>query len=274
MYTLVIGSHQDVVIRHFFRELCLDKNPYVIFINVNQIDQTLKLNEDCWMLPDGGIIPHHQVQGAYNRLLSKQMSTKLQYLNWLLDYKYPIVINRPKDMMHNFSKLWQLHFIQEAGFLVPQSQVLANYRCDQGIGDKIFKSISSHRSIVEKVRNNHRRQVHEPVLFQQDCGRHNVRVHVLDQYTFAHHIVSKQVDYRYDTGSKMLDYQLTQQMQQKFVDLAQSLHLRFAGIDLMIEENKEYVLEVNPSPGYAYYEVNMASNIMTQTLIKALGLHV
>jgi glutathione synthase/RimK-type ligase-like ATP-grasp enzyme len=184
------------------------------------------------------------------------------------------VINRPKDMMHNFSKLWQLHFIQEAGFLVPQSQVLANYRCDQGIGDKIFKSISSHRSIVEKVRNNHRRQVHEPVLFQQDCGRHNVRVHVLDQYTFAHHIVSKQVDYRYDTGSKMLDYQLTQQMQQKFVDLAQSLHLRFAGIDLMIEENKEYVLEVNPSPGYAYYEVNMASNIMTQTLIKALGLHV
>ncbi|MDC3181332.1 hypothetical protein OAT84_04285 [Gammaproteobacteria bacterium] len=275
MYTLIVGTSDDVVIQHFFKALDLKKNPHVIFIEMKRLGQLIELEELHWKLPSGGVIPHHQIAYVYNRMLMPPIAfkcrAKYDYLNWLLDEYYPNVINRPKHTMHNFSKVLQLEMAKDIGIKVPNSYIYANqkHKIQQGI----FKSISSHRSIVQAVNQNFRTHVHEPVLFQQDCGRHNLRVHVLDQSIFVHKIISKQVDYRYDQQMSMQSSQIPDQLKEQCFHLMRHFSLRFAGIDWLEYEGEYYFLEINPSPGYAFYEQSTSRYDLTKCLMKKVGVY-
>jgi hypothetical protein len=277
MYTLIIGSCEDVVIQHFFRSLDVERYPQVIFIEMRRLGEDIQLNEDGWKLPCGGEISHMQVTHVYNRMLMPAPNSKnrsqYDYLNWLLDECYPSVINRPKHTMHNFSKVLQLEVAKDLDILIPNSIVIANQYRGKDQTQQIFKSISSHRSIVEKVKDNYRKKVHEPVLFQQDCGRKNFRVHVLDHYVFVHYIASKRVDYRYDRSMKMQKKDIPTSLKLQCFQLMQYFSLRFAGIDWMEEKGQYYLLEVNPSPGYAFYEQYTKQTEITQCLKKRLGIN-
>jgi glutathione synthase/RimK-type ligase-like ATP-grasp enzyme len=73
-------------------------------------------------------------------------------------------------------------------------------------------------------------------------------------------------DYRYahtegnDADLKAID--LPEDVEHRCIKLSRTLGLAFSGIDLKITpDNKIVCFEVNPSPGFSYYEVNTGQPI-------------
>jgi glutathione synthase/RimK-type ligase-like ATP-grasp enzyme len=102
--------------------------------------------------------------------------------------------------------------------------------------------------------------------FQAFVDGTNVRVHVVDQRVFATRIDTDVTDYRYAERqggeSELSAIQLSDDLSERCVGLAKALQLPFAGIDLKITPCGEvFCFEVNPSPGYTYYEKNTGQPI-------------
>ena len=267
MYSLIIGIPSDPVIQHFFKQKKVFKDPRLLFINTSRLGQDIHINRQGWILPCGGYIQHSEVGAVYNRMLSTSgQSGMVHYLHWLLDDCYPKVINRPKDTMTNFSKIWQLGVAHSLGCHIPKTMILANAPSRSVPNGSIFKSISSVRSIVHAVSDHKQDQVHEPVVFQEDLGRINVRVHCLGSKMFAQKIVSNEVDYRYGSKPKITEHQLPKKLEQQCVMLARKMNLIFSGIDFMYHKGRYVFLEINPSPGYAYFEQHMEGSPISKAL--------
>lgn len=267
MFILLVGVAEDPVLQYFFQKHYVAKDSQVLFINVNRIGRDIGIDKEGWSLPCGGRIKHHEVGAVYNRMLSRQTHQLQTYLSWLLDEQYPFVINRPKDTLTNFSKLWQLEYAKDFGFSIPDTEVKANGKVDMSRQDYIFKSISSVRSIVHKVADNPKRQVHEPVMFQRDRGRENIRVHVLGNRCYAQKICSQAVDYRYDLTTPIArEFSLPATLRLQCLALSKAVGLYFSGIDFIYQEDTFYFLEINPSPGYAYFEKQMIGSPISHQL--------
>ncbi|MCP8352288.1 ATP-grasp domain-containing protein [Candidatus Synchoanobacter obligatus] len=273
MASLLVGVASDPVLQHFYQQRYVRQDKRILFINTNRINQDIQLSESGWQFPCGGQLLHEDVTAVYNRMLSyHEDNMMICYLNWLMDEYYPNVINRPKDTLTNFSKLWQLQKAKDLGFTVPQTQVYANHSIKSIRGcDYIYKSISSLRSIVDHVDGNRQHQVHEPVVFQKDQGRCNIRVHVLGGACFAQEIVSDSVDYRYDLNVRPATrFNLPSYLLRLCQRLAQEMNLYFSGIDFVLMKGEYYFLEINPSPGYSYYEKQMVGSPISQMLYRYL----
>jgi glutathione synthase/RimK-type ligase-like ATP-grasp enzyme len=94
----------------------------------------------------------------------------------------------------------------------------------------------------------------------------NVRVHVVGQEVFATKIETDVTDYRYASRqggeSELTPTELSPELSERCVRLTEGLQLPFAGIDLKITPSGEvFCFEVNPSPGYSYYENNTGQPI-------------
>lgn len=271
MVSLLIGVKTDPVLQHFFQRSFVQKDRDIIFINTERIGKDITLSSQGWQLPCGGWVPHTVVKSVYNRMLSSTRFWLDGYLGWLLDDYYPIVINRPKDTLTNFSKLWQLEQAKNQGFLIPKTEVLANSFLPKEKEEYIFKSISSLRSIVASVSTNAQNKVHEPVLFQSDKGRRNIRVHIIGHYCLAQEIVSVEVDYRYDLcAERAKGVVIPAALEASCKALAKSMNLYFVGIDFMFYEGHYFFLEMNPSPGYAYFEKQTKGAPLSRQLYNSL----
>lgn len=267
---LLIGVKTDPVLRYFFDQNYVRRDKRIVFINTERIGQDILISDLGWTLPSGEVLPHNQITGVYNRMVSSMKSPMMYYLNWLLDECYPNVINRPKDTLSNFSKVWQLTLARSLGFEIPATQIYANQKIT-GEGDYIYKSISSVRSIVERVENNRQKKVNEPVIFQPDKGRHNIRVHVLNDQYVAQEVISNEVDYRYDLHARFAQQcQVPLWLRHKILRLSKELGLVFSGIDFLFEDGRYYFLEINPSPGYAYFEKQLSGTPISTMLYKML----
>ncbi|HEY3477005.1 MAG TPA: hypothetical protein VGK56_20470, partial [Anaerolineales bacterium] len=98
-----------------------------------------------------------------------------------------------------------------------------------------------------------------PTQFQVYVEGTNVRVHVVGTKVFATMIVTEATDYRYASQSgshtELRTVELDDDLAERCVRLAHALKLPFAGIDLKITpDDQVYCFEVNPSPGFSYYE--------------------
>lgn len=267
---LLIGVKSDPVLRYFFEQSYVRRDRRVLFINTERIGEDITVSDLGWSLPSGEVLAHDKVTAVYNRMVSDVQSPEMYYVNWLLDEHYSNVVNRPKDTLVNFSKLWQLDFARKIGFNIPVTTVLANKRV-RGSLDHIYKSVSSVRSIVEKVADNRQKWVNEPVIFQPDKGRRNIRVHVLGDRYVAQEIVSREVDYRYDLHARSAKTcRIPQHMVQKIRILSRELGLVFSGIDFILQNGLYYFLEINPSPGYAYFEKQLVGTPISSLLYKML----
>ena len=178
------------------------------------------------------------------------------------------VLNRAAAMASNFSKPYQAQLIAAAGFDLPPTlisndpnQVLAFRRKH---GRIIFKSISSVRSIVRELTDNELSNLDRirwcPVQFQALIEGVNVRVHVVGNKIFATEIESEAVDYRYahreiGSAAELRAIDLPAKLAERCRLLAHSLDLPLAGIDLKrTSDGRVFCFEVNPSPGFTYYE--------------------
>ena len=184
------------------------------------------------------------------------------------------VVNRPAGGRSNLSKPFQLSLIAAAGIATPDTLVtsdavaakdfLAHHR------RIVYKSISGRRSIVTAVEATEPERLdrigHGPVQFQQWIEGLDVRVHVVGDRWFATSVASPATDYRYAStaGSsvELAPFDLPDALGQQLVSVSQGMGLMVAGIDLRrSDDGRWFCFEVNPSPGFTFYEDHTAQPI-------------
>jgi hypothetical protein len=178
-----------------------------------------------------------------------------------------LVINRPSAMASNGSKPYQAELIRAAGLDVPDTLVTTDPTAALAFaelhGSVIYKSTSGVRSIVSRLGPEHHGRLTDigncPTQFQQYISGTDCRVHVVGNTVFAAEIISDADDYRYAgrTGhsTDIRACTLEPQLAERCCRLADELDLPVAGIDLRrTPEGHWYCFEVNPSPGFTFYQ--------------------
>lgn len=255
----------------------------------------LELPQDCYPLSDftaiysrmmdvGGIPEvKAEIDGADSKREARQFQAIFENF---LDISPARVLNRPRNMASNNSKPFQAQHILAAGFSTPRTLITNDANkvrlFQTEVSAVIFKSISGVRSIVRELceadfsRMDSLTQT--PVQFQQRVAGYDVRVHVVDKKIFATRIFSDAVDYRYasqqsGSAARLEPFDLPDDIAQKCCALSRDLKLPFAGIDLRIgDDGLTYCFEVNPSPGYSYYENNTNQPISLAVMEHMMGL--
>jgi glutathione synthase/RimK-type ligase-like ATP-grasp enzyme len=127
----------------------------------------------------------------------------------------------------------------------------------------IYKSLSGIRSIVRRLEPDQLSRLpllrHGPAQFQSFIRGDDVRVHTVGDEAFATLIRSEAVDYRYARHEgrdvTMEPTSLPSEIVDSCLQMARVLDLLLTGIDLKkTPEGDYYCFEVNPSPGFLYYE--------------------
>ncbi len=193
----------------------------------------------------------------------------------LEDLRCPVV-NRTRGGLANNSKPYQALIISRSGLRVPPTLVTSDPAAARAFhaehGEVIYKSASGIRSIVRRVgpgqlaRLDHLRD--GPAQFQAFVPGHNVRVHTVGDRIFATRIESEAVDYRYAQSDGLTatlePVTLPPAIAAACLRLARTFDLLFAGIDLKQTPDGEYFcFEVNPCPGFLYYERHTGQPIST-----------
>lgn len=176
------------------------------------------------------------------------------------------VVNRPPAGASNHAKPYQALQIGATGMAVPDTLVTSDRQAAHHFlrrhGRVVVKSISGVRSIVAEVDDPALERVgHGPVQLQRHVDGLDVRVHVVGHQCFATAIVSEATDYRYGDVD-MSPFTLPVDLRERLVHLTQRMGLLLAGIDLRrATDGRWWCFEVNPSPGFTYYEAHTGQPI-------------
>lgn len=177
------------------------------------------------------------------------------------------VVNRSRGGASNNSKPYQALVIGRTDLRVPPTLVTSDPAAVRAFqaehGDVIYKSASGVRSIVRRLGPDQLRRLellcHGPAHLQAFVPGHNIRVHTVGEQIFATRIDSDAVDYRYahlDGAMATLEpVRIPPAIEAACLRLADEFDLLFAGIDLKETPDGEFFcFEVNPCPGFLYYE--------------------
>ena len=290
---LIWGIPSESPVRRLLDELEILGEPYVAVSQRHFADTQLDLTLD----PDGNLggtltyqqraYPLADLRGLYLRLVDDEVLPEyqrlpagsplraharqlIQRLSLWAEWSGTRVVNRLPAMASNNSKPYQAQFIQQHGFLTPETLITndpdaALAFCAQLAGRVIYKSISGVRSVVQAwnpaADAAHLARIrHCPTQFQEQVPGFDVRVHVIGELVLATRIAAAATDYRYamqQTGeaAELSAYELDPEVAANCVGLSRALGLDFSGIDLRLAPNGDvYCFEVNPCPGYTYYE--------------------
>lgn len=187
-----------------------------------------------------------------------------------------LVLNRTAAMGSNRSKPYQIGLIRRMGFGVPPTLVTNDPDLVRAFlarhGRAVFKSASSVRSIVTELDAAAMARLGAirscPVQFQALLEGLDVRVHVVGRQVFATACESPVIDYRYagrsGEGARLSPFDLPPEVAERCVALAQALDLPLAGVDLKRLPSGDWAcFEVNPSPGYSWFEQETGQPIST-----------
>lgn len=124
----------------------------------------------------------------------------------------------------------------------------------------IIKSISGVRSKVVAISDGAFRyksgaRLPHPVQIQPRLVGENIRVHVIGDDVFACAITTDAIDYRYGSDPRMRPIELPPAVRSWCIEITGLEGLRLSGIDLLRDRDGVYFcFEINPMPGYDYYE--------------------
>ena len=199
----------------------------------------------------------------------------LSLMALLEDLECPVV-NRIGGGLSNNSKPYQALVISRMGLKVPPTLVTSDPTAARAFhaehGDVIYKSASGIRSIVRRLGPDQLARLYllrdGPAQFQAFIPGRNIRVHTVGDRAFATVIESEAVDYRYahldGLTARLEPITLPPTVEAACIRLAHAFDLLFAGIDLKETLDGEfYCFEVNPSPGFLYYERHTGQPIST-----------
>jgi glutathione synthase/RimK-type ligase-like ATP-grasp enzyme len=208
------------------------------------------------------------ISGIYLRPQDTTASAALDDLLLTIAELAPaLVLNRPEAMAANTSKPYQYSQIRAAGFSVPDTLITTSPDAARAFiaqhGSVIYKSVSGVRSIVGELREADAARLAEirwcPTQLQQRIRGVDVRVHVVGDALFACEVRSDAVDYRYAHVSgadvELSSITLPDECADRCLALAGAARLPLAGIDFRrTNEGEWYCFEINPSPGFTYYQ--------------------
>lgn len=200
-----------------------------------------------------------------------------------LDVTPQRVANRNAAAATNASKPWQMQWIRECGFAVPESLVTNDAALVRRFVEThrrvIYKSSSGVRSVVTEVGPGDLARLHRvarlPTLFQAFVPGVNYRVHVVGRRVHCTRIDSCAVDYRYAARegceATMHADRLPVEVAERCIRLASRLGLEFAGIDLKCTPDGSWVcFEANPSPAYSCFD-DATSAAIARSLVQHLN---
>lgn len=177
------------------------------------------------------------------------------------------VVNRPSAMAVNTSKPYQAAQIRALGFATPDTLITTDEQAVLDFREKhpqiIYKSISATRSIVSRLSEDQLGRLDDvawcPTQFQEFIAGTEYRVHVVGEEVFVCEIQSSADDYRYasmhDATTAVRRCELPVDCTELCVEMASAMQLSVAGIDLRrTPSGKWYCLEVNPAPGFSFYQ--------------------
>jgi hypothetical protein len=203
-----------------------------------------------------------------------------------LDLTPALVLNRPREMALNYSKPYQASIIARCGFAIPDTLLTTDpaavQRFRQKHGTIIYKSVSAARSQVSQLTSADEQRLASvtwcPTQFQQRISGTELRVHVIKDEIFACEIVSQADDYRYGVldghSLEIRPYELSRDCAERCRALCREMNYIIAGIDLRSQNGTWYCFEVNPSPGFMYYQKSTGQPIdeaIARLLIEAGG---
>lgn len=211
-------------------------------------------------------IPAVQREGAGSAAAVHALSVEDVLTSWL-DLTPALVLNRPSAMASNTSKPFQAVLIREHGFDTPATLVTTDPSAALDFvaehGEVIYKSVSSTRSIVCRVRAEERDRLADlgwcPTQFQRRVEGRDYRVHVVGDEVFGCEIDAAADDYRYAAldgpAAAMRSWDPPAEIAGRCCRLASALELPVAGIDLRLTpEGSWCCFEVNPAPGFTYFQ--------------------
>lgn len=298
MLTLICGNHFEEPVALLIAALKKKQSDFLM-LSQKDLAETVQMR---WQLTDHGIegslkvgkevLEINSIKSVYHRFVSAEntpgieadctrvakIRSVMHSLMDLFDVLPGRVVNRRRAMMSNNSKPYQAMLIKRVGFSIPDTLITNNPETvldySRRCGPIIYKSASSVRSIVSTFDNGCFERIETlrylPTQFQKKINGYNVRVHVIGRRVFATRIKTTATDYRYAARDGILaeftPFGLNTDLRYKCLALARECGLDFAGIDLIVSEEGVYCLEVNPSPGYSYYQ-----NATDQPIAEALA---
>jgi len=187
------------------------------------------------------------------------------------------VVNRLDGGFSNNSKAYQALLVRQCGLLTPPTLITTDPEAarrfyEECQGEVIYKSLSGIRSIVRRLQPDQLDRLsllrNGPAQFQRFIPGVNVRVHTVGEQLFATRVHSDAVDYRYvgreGRGVEMESMTLPSEIASSCLQLARHMNLLMTGIDLKeTPEGDFYCFEVNPCPGFLYYEKGTGQPIST-----------
>jgi glutathione synthase/RimK-type ligase-like ATP-grasp enzyme len=203
---------------------------------------------------------------AANEIQCRAVALSQQLFAWA-DIADARVVNRPSAMASNCSKPYQAELIRRSGFAIPPTVVTtspSSARAFIGCHEQvIYKSVSGNRSTVSRVGTAELHALDDvvncPTQFQAYIPGTDWRVHVVGDDVYACEIDCAGDDYRVaeldGIPLAIRPAALPASIAARCHALAHSLNLPLAGIDLRrTADDAWYCFEVNPSPGFTYYE--------------------
>lgn len=216
-------------------------------------------------LMDETLLP--EVQGEVSREKKQYCHAVHAALMQWMEISPARVVNRLQAMLSNGSKPYQMQLIRKFGFKIPETLITNDPEEVRSFHKKhkriIYKSISGVRSVVKEFDQTDEEKLEKirwcPVQFQELVEGEDVRVHVIGKKVIATKITSDATDYRYasreDKKISLEAYEPDKKVKEQCIALTHSLGLAFSGIDLRYTPSGEiFCFEVNPSPGYSFYE--------------------
>jgi len=240
----------------------------------NELYQLVDFEGVYLRLMDDRYLPEMINEPEDSVLISHSRSVHDNLLSWL-EVTEARVVNRPSAMASNNSKPYQAQLIRRHGLRVPDTLITNDpdlvHEFRSRHGQVIYKSISGVRSIVRTLEDGDLVRLEKirwcPTQFQEFVSGDNVRVHVVGDRIFATRIYTDATDYRYAQAqvgkAAMLEaFDLNSDIAEKCISLSRSLQLPFAGVDLKVTPDGDvYCFEVNPCPGFSYFEANTGQPI-------------
>lgn len=189
-----------------------------------------------------------------------------------------------KPCATNISKPYQTSLIASGRIRVPETLMTtrpASARAFAKGRETSFKSISAERSICVTYGPSSEKRLpllrRLPAQFQQYVRGLDIRVHVVGSFVHALAIETTASDYRYSQRhfkekTRTREFTLPDDVRTELVALTARLGLAVGGVDLRLTESGEYYcFEVNPTPGFAYFDPQPQAPIATAIAQLLLG---
>lgn len=195
-----------------------------------------------------------------------------------LDRTPATVVNRPGPGGDNGSKPLHELNLARRGFPVPESLTSSDgerLRAFAAAGPTIVKALSGVRAdsrLVAPEEFDGFVPEQGPVHLQRYVAGSDVRVHVCGTEVHAEQAVSAAVDYRAADQREVAyrPWEVPAGLTERMVEHTRELGLSFSGWDLKLDgDGGHWCLEVNPMPGYDWYDRRLGGAI-TGSLVRLL----